>query len=167
MRRLHGRFPGRLRQLVRYSAVSAVATTTSLVVLGVLVWTRTTTAGWANVIATAVGTVPSFELNRRWVWKRDGARSVWAEVVPYAALAFAGLALSTIAVARIGLWADHVGLGDRARTVAVELANLAAFGTLWVLQFVVLDRVLFRSRHHPVRQDDGMPPRSDAHLVSR
>ena len=31
-------------------------------------------------------------------------------------------------------------------TVAVEVANIGAFGSLWVLQFVLLDRVLFRRR---------------------
>ncbi|HEY0398177.1 MAG TPA: bifunctional glycosyltransferase family 2/GtrA family protein, partial [Acidimicrobiia bacterium] len=57
----------RLGKLLRYATVSAVATITSLTVLGVLVATGTLSAGWANVVATAVGTIPSFELNRRWV----------------------------------------------------------------------------------------------------
>ena len=39
--------------------------------LTLLVGTDAVTAGWANVIATGVGTVPSFELNRRWVWGRS------------------------------------------------------------------------------------------------
>jgi putative flippase GtrA len=58
-----------VRKLLRYAAVSAIATSLSLTILGVLVARGTTTAGWANVIATAAGTVPSFELNRRWVWE--------------------------------------------------------------------------------------------------
>ncbi len=118
----------RLRQLLRYGAVSAIATTTSLVVLGVLVGTRAVSAGWANVIATAVGTVPSFELNRRWVWRRRGGRSVWAEVVPFTVLSFAGLALSTWTVHVAATWADAAALTDAARTVAVEAASVAAFG---------------------------------------
>jgi putative flippase GtrA len=134
----------RLTQLVRYGAVSAIATTTSLAVLGSLVLTRAVTAGWANVIATAVGTVPSFELNRRWVWNKHGRRSVLAEIVPFTVLSFTGLALSTWAVHAAAAWADAAGLSDLARTVAVEAANVAAFGSLWVIQFVVLDRVLFR-----------------------
>ena len=67
---------GRLGQLLRYRAVSLIATSTSMLVLGLLVTTRTVTAGWANLIATAVGTVPSFELNRRWVWGKHGNRSI-------------------------------------------------------------------------------------------
>ena len=61
-------------KLVRYGAVSIIATTTSLLVLGVLVGILAAPAGWSNVVATTVGTVPSFELNRRWVWQRRGHR---------------------------------------------------------------------------------------------
>lgn len=135
----------RLAKLARYGAVSLVATGTSLVVLGALVATRTLSPGWANVAATAVGTVPSFELNRRWVWRRQG-RAVAAEVLPFALLSAAGLVASTITVTLTARWADHLALPTATRTLAVQAANLAAFGTLWLVQFVVLDRVLFADR---------------------
>jgi putative flippase GtrA len=115
-------------------------------VLGALVWTRATPAAWANVIATLAGVVPSFELNRRWVWGKTGRRSVAKEVVPFVALSGTGLALSTLAVAVASRWADAHHLADGMRTIAVQGANLAAFGVVWVAQFVLLDRVLFRRR---------------------
>ena len=136
----------RLGQLVRYGAVSVIASLTSMVVLGVLVATRTATPGWANVIATAVGTVPSFELNRRWVWDRADERRVVGQVTPFAVLSFAGLAISTAAVSLAGHWATTAALGPTARTLAVEAANVAAFGSLWIAQFLILDRVLFGRR---------------------
>lgn len=148
--------PLRLAQLVRYGAVSAIATTTSLVVLGALVATRTTSAGWANVIATGVGTIPSFELNRRWVWGRRGTRSVQAEIVPFCVLSAAGLVLSTLFVHAIAGWADAQGFATATRTLAVQAANLAAFGSLWLAQFLVLDRVLFAERA-TVGQDAPAP----------
>ena len=135
-----------IAKLLRYSGVSVIATVTGLTVLGVLVAIVGMPAGWANVIATGVGTIPSFELNRRWVWRKSGQRSIAAEVVPFCVLSFAGLALSTLAVHTAATSADAAGWTISARTLAVELANLSAFGSLWVLQFVVLDRVLFRSR---------------------
>jgi len=146
----------RLAQLVRYGAVSVIATTTSLVVLGALVSTRTLTPGWASLTATAVGTVPSFELNRRWVWGRTGDRSVRSEVAPFATLSAAALALSTAAVSLAGQWADHMDLGTTPRTLVIQAASVAAFGSLWLAQFVVLDRVLFADRA-PVRQDHRVP----------
>jgi putative flippase GtrA len=139
-------FAGRWAQLVRYGTVSVIATVTSLTVLGVLVSTTSVPAGVANVIATAVGTFPSFELNRRWVWCRIGRRSMRAEVLPFWILSFTGLALSTLTVSLTAAWADSTGLGGVARTAAIELANVAAWGSLWVAQFVILDRFLFRAK---------------------
>jgi putative flippase GtrA len=136
----------RLAKLLRYAAVSAISTATSLTVLGVLVGLVNAPAGWANVAATAIGTVPSFELNRRWVWLKRGARSVWREVVPFGSLALAGLVLSTLTVHLASTWAQESGWGRLARTSAVEAASIATFGSLWVLQYVLCDRVLFRSR---------------------
>jgi len=121
---------------MRYSGVSVVATAVGMTVLGVLVGVVGMAAGWANVIATSVGTVPSLELNRRWVWRKSGQRSMAAEVVPFCVMSFAGLALSTAAVHAVAPWG----------VLAVEVVNVSAFGSLWVLQFFVLDRVLFRTR---------------------
>jgi len=140
---------GRLGQWVRYGTVSAIATLTSLTVLGVLVSTTSIAAGVANVVATAVGTFPSFELNRRWVWQRTGRRSMRAELVPFWILSFTGLALSTLTVSLAAAWADSAGLQGLARTAAIEVANIAAWGSLWVAQFVILDRFLFRSPTTP------------------
>jgi putative flippase GtrA len=131
----------RVHQLMRYGAVSVIATSVSLSVLGALVATRAVPATWANVIATAVGTVPSFELNRRWVWGKRGRRSVVAEIGPFCILSFAGLALSTLAVGAAASWAANAG--DTVRTLVVVSANAAAFGSLWIVQFLLLDRVLF------------------------
>ena len=137
---------GRLRQLLRYATVSVVATAISQVVLGVLVLTRATPVVWANVIATMAGVAPSFELNRRWVWGRTGRRSMAKEVVPFVVLSATGLALSSVAVAVASRWAELHHLADASRTVTVQGANLFAFGVVWVAQFVLLDRVLFRHR---------------------
>ncbi len=134
-----------LRKLLRYATVSAISTSISLTILGVLVATSATTAGWANVIATAVGTVPSFELNRRWVWGKAGSRSVASEIGPFCLLSFASLGLSTVAVSAAAGWAAMSGLGSTARTIAAEAASVATFGTLWIVQYVLLDRILFRN----------------------
>ncbi|MBI2704262.1 MAG: GtrA family protein [Actinobacteria bacterium] len=150
----------RARQLVRYGAVSVISTTVSLIVLGSLVQLDTMPAAWANAVATAAGTVPSFELNRRWVWNKRGRRSVLAEIGPFCILSFAGLGLSTFTVALTAQWALAVGLDSTWRTIAVELANLTAFGSLWVAQFLVLDRVLFGRRARAAQQavDSVAPP---------
>jgi len=152
-----------LRKLFRYAAVSVVSTSVSLTILAVLVATSMTTAGWANVIATSVGTIPSFELNRRWVWGRTGRRSLWTEIGPFCALSFSGLALSTLAVSVAAGWATSAGLGTAARAMVADAANVGTFGTLWVVQFVLLDRVLFgRRRPAPVTTLEPHPVRAEA-----
>ena len=100
--------------------------------------------------ATAVGTIPSFELNRRWVWGKTGQRSLAAEVGPFVALSFAGLALSTLTVAAADHWASGAHLSSLARTCVVEGASLAAFGSLWLAQFAILDKLLFRPTPSPI-----------------
>jgi putative flippase GtrA len=117
-----------LARLTRYAAVSGVSTSVTLSLLGVMIYTRALSAGWANVVATAVGTIPSFELNRRWVWAKPGRRSVMKEVVPFCALSTGS------------------GLGHAAVTLISQGANVSTFGALWALQYVLLDRALFGRR---------------------
>jgi len=138
------------RKLTRYTLVSAISTTLSLTILGSLVATSAVSPGWANLIATAVGTVPSFELNRRWVWNDAGRRPRAAQVVPFCALSFAGLGLSTLAVRAAVGWAASAGLAASARAIVAQAANVATFGALWVVQFLLLDRVLFTPPAAPV-----------------
>lgn len=133
-----------LRRVLRYAAVSAIATSVSLTILGVLVATGATTAGWANVVATGVATIPSFELNRRWVWGKRGRSSLWAETGPFCAWSFSELALSTLVVSAASRWATASRFDLSVRTFVAIAANVVTFGTLWVVQFVLLDRVLFR-----------------------
>jgi len=133
------------RKLARYAGVSAISTATSLSVLAVLVATDSVTPGWANVIATAVGTIPSFELNRRWVWGRHDRRSLLAEIGPFCGLSLLELGVSTLAVSAATGWAADHHFSDLARTAVATGSSVVAFGSLWVAQFVILDRLLFGS----------------------
>ncbi|MGE0879404.1 MAG: GtrA family protein [Acidimicrobiia bacterium] len=131
-------------KLVRYAAVSAICTTLSLTILAVLVGTRAMSAGWANIVATLGGIGPSFELNRRWVWGRKGGRSLAAEVVPFAVLSVSALVLSTVAVSAAAGWASRAGFSNGTRALVALIANVVVFGTIWVVQYVICDRVLFK-----------------------
>ena len=88
---------------------------------------------WSNLVATALGTVPSFELNRRWVWSQCGPRSLGRQALPYCTLSFAGLVLSTLAV---HFAADATVSSTRlVHTAAVELGNFGSYGLLWACSF--------------------------------
>ena len=109
--------------------------------------------------ACAVGTVPSYQLNRRWVWGLRHGSHWGKEVVPFWALSFAGLALSTLAVDRADHLARALAWTGPTRTVALMAASVAAYGLLWVAQFLILDRYLFG------RPGDAVEPSAPAGTV--
>ena len=137
---------GVVERMARCMSVSVFTTTLSLSALAVMTAGLGVTAWLANVGATALGTVPSYHLNRKWVWGRRDTSDPWREVLPFWVLSFSGLVLSTIAVAVTDAWAAASHLASDVRTPLVLSANVAAFAALWLVQFVLLDRVLFARR---------------------
>src|SRR5262245_51113599 len=136
--------PRLVTRVSRCMGVSVVTTVISVATLAFATVGLGITAWVANILATSLATVPSFHLNRRWAWAKRGPTDLWREVVPFWALAFAGLMLSTIFVALTDPWMTHVHAGLVMHTSAVIGAHLSGFGALWILQFALLDRLLFR-----------------------
>ena len=66
--------------------------------------------------------------------------------MPFWVLSFAGLVLSTIAVALTDSWLPAAIVGEPLHTFVILAAHLSGFGILWVAQFVLLERVLFADR---------------------
>jgi putative flippase GtrA len=139
-----------LRRVARCFAVSVGSTVLSTTILIGLALGLGVAAGLANVVAVCCGIVPSYVANRRWVWRRDGRGSLANEAMPYVAMSLVGLLASTLAVARVAdlsaSWPTHW------RAVALPASNLAVFGALWCVQFVVLDRLIFPARRRPAAQ---------------
>lgn len=145
------------RRLMRYSAVSVVAVTVNVLTLGCLVGFTACPPTIANLIAAAAGTVPSFELNRRWVWGRGGRPSVGREIGPFVTLTVIGVTLSTILVHLVERWSSHADVSRAATTLLVEAASLTGAGIVWVAQFFILDRVLFKAELVAEAPVDGWP----------
>jgi putative flippase GtrA len=124
------------RRPVRYAMVSAVAVPFTQVVLVLCHALLHFSPVWSNVTAVTLACVPSYFLNRMWVWGKRGRSHLWKEVLPFWAMALLGLAVSTLLVALAARWTDA--------TIVVMLANLTAFGALWVIKYLVLDSLLFR-----------------------
>ena len=130
--------------MTRCMSVSVITTVISVSTLALATALFGVTAWIANIVATAVATGPGYSLNRRWTWGLQERSNPWREVLPFWVLSFAGLALSTIAVAWTDAWAVHAQLAGATRTFTIVAAHLSGFGVLWIAQFVLLDRVLFR-----------------------
>lgn len=130
------------RRLFRYSMVSVVSTAVSQGVLlivygGLRLWTEVPSTLFANMVAT----VPSYYLNRNWAWGKGGRSHLTREVLPFWGMAVAGILFSVFTSSE----AQHVSevhhLHHLGRTVLVMGANFAAFGILWVLKFLVFNKL--------------------------
>ena len=133
-------------RIFRYSMVSVVSTVVSFATLGLVfgvlhLWSEVPSAIFANSVAT----VPSYYLNRRWVWGKSGRSHLFKEVLPFWATSFVGLILATIAASYARDFSDTHQLHHFGRTVVLQGANLGAFGLLWVGKFLIFNRLF---RHH-------------------
>jgi putative flippase GtrA len=134
------------RKMARYTMVSVVSVIVSSIVLAITVGLLRWSAFWGNITATAVATIPSYELNRKWAWGKSGRGHLLKEVIPFWALSFIGLAFSTYSAVVAESFAKHHHLHRLWHTAAVEAAVLGAFGILWVGKFIIFNKVLFVHR---------------------
>jgi putative flippase GtrA len=141
-------------KLIRYSMVSVVSTVVSFVALAIIFgvghWFGVITS---TVIANVIATIPSYFLNRMWVWGKGGRSHLVKEVLPFWVMSAAGIVVSIggAAIAR------HIGnsfhLSHFELTVVVLAANLVSFGLFWVLKFMLYNRLF---HVHPVEELDEL-----------
>jgi putative flippase GtrA len=142
------------KQIFRYTMVSVVSTAVSFGVLALVfgvfhVWGEIGSTVFANVVAT----VPSYFLNRQWVWGKGGRSHFMKEIVPFWIMSAIGIVVSIggAALARhIGL-AHHLSHFDQ--TLLVLGANLVSFGLFWVLKFMLYNRLF---HVHPIEDLDEL-----------
>jgi putative flippase GtrA len=129
-------------KVIKYTMVSVISALTSLVILtlvfGVLgLWTEAISALFANVMAG----IPSYILNRRWVWGKTGRSHWWREILPFWVMSFTGIGFALVTTTMAHNIADAHHLKHLERTVLVVGANIASFGILWFLKFLILNRL--------------------------
>ncbi len=100
--------------------------------------------GWSfaasNVAAVAISAGPAYVLARYWVWGKRSRNHLVKEVLPFWGLAFFGLIVSTVAAG--------IANGYTNAQIALNIVNLASFGSIWVFKFFILDRFMFGKHHH-------------------
>lgn len=147
-----GRYPGPVNLSVLRAPVEAVLIRRSvafryLVVSGLNVVNHQlllalANSGWgwsggrANMFAAVVAAVPAYVLSRNWVWKARGTHSFRAEILPFWIISLLGLVVST-------LFAE---LADRAfgSGLPVAMASISGYFVVWVLKFLVLEKLFHR-----------------------
>lgn len=112
----------------------------------------------SNVLAVCISAGPAYYLSRRWVWGKTGKSHLTKEVLPFWGFAIAGLILSTAAVWVATRVTGIVDIAPDDRTaiqkLVPNLANMFAFGVLWVMKFFVLDSYMFGRHHHGPIEDE-------------
>jgi putative flippase GtrA len=142
------------KQLLRYAMVSVVSTVVSF---GTLALVFGVFHFWgeigSTVFANAVATVPSYYLNRGWVWGKNGRSHLMKEIVPFWAMSGIGIVVSIFGAAI----ARHLGiehhLGHIQQTGVVLFANVMSFAIFWVLKFLVFNRLF---KVHPLEELDEL-----------
>jgi putative flippase GtrA len=136
-------------KLFRYSMASVVAVIVSVICLIVFNGALGITAWIASTLATAIGAVPSYEMNRKWAWGKSGRSHLAKEVLPFWALAFLGWGFSTWCVNLTDTYNRHNHVGHLAATTFVAFVYVAAFGVLWVAKFIIFEKWMFGPRKAP------------------
>jgi len=131
------------RRILRYAGVSVVGVTAGQSLLFLFYVVLDWEAVVANTLAVTLATIPSYVLNRAWVWEKSGGHQFAAEILPFWGMAFLGLLLSNVLV--------HLVEQRSNSWVLVNIANLGAFGVLWIAKYFLLDRILFRAEIAPAR----------------
>jgi putative flippase GtrA len=141
------------KRMFRYTMVSVITTLAGFTILGVVfgvfhLWTEIPSAIFSSIVATA----PSYYLNRNWVWGKAGRSHLRREVIPFWAVSIVGIFISVAAaaVSRHISTANH--LSHTGATVVLLAITLAAFGVLWILKFLVFNRLFMSALPTPDQQ---------------
>ena len=125
------------KKFKRYVAVSVLCGTLGQFLLFFLFRVCGLDAVISNLLSVSLSTIPNYLLNRFWVWEITRPHDIRREVFPYWVIAFAGLGLSTLFVFIANqLWGSWYW---------INISNIVAYGILWAIKFVILDRYLFNS----------------------
>jgi putative flippase GtrA len=133
------------RRFVRYAAGSGLATLASAAAFALAYRVLDGGPRVATAAAFLSGALVNFTAGRFWAWDRRTRLGLGRDAVAYAGVAVTA-ALAAAAVTSL----THAALGGAdpdLRAVLVEGSYFLTYGVLFLAKFVVLDRVVFRSRH--------------------
>jgi putative flippase GtrA len=130
-------------RFVRYAAGSAAATGASAVTFALAYRGLHAGPQVASVTAFAAGALVNFVSARFWAWSRRHRLGLSRDLAGYLALAvttaLAAATVTTIAERHTRTW------------LLVMAAYFGTYAAMFLVKFVLLDRVIFRSRHHVVK----------------
>jgi putative flippase GtrA len=134
------------RKPVRYAAVSAIAILVSQATTAIFYGLLRFSERNAQLVSFVASTIPSYYLNRMWVWGKGGKSHFWKEIFPFWALGIVQLILSLLFIA----WSqDKIKENYEShliRTLGLMFSMLFIYGVMWIGKYVFFNKVLFK--HH-------------------
>jgi glycosyltransferase involved in cell wall biosynthesis len=144
-------------RLIRYTAGSAICLVVSEIALFVLLLAGV--QGWAaSLLASAAGIIPGYPLNRTWTFGRRGRSHVWREVMPYWLATLGGALFAALLVGIATPLVKNAGTTALMTAVVGVVVYVGAYGSIWLLKFVYLDRLLFRPQPAELSPRRVSPP---------
>ena len=89
----------------------------------------------ASLTAWFVSTPVAYLLYRQWVWRQSGTNSMKTEIAPFWIMALVGLFFAGIMVWVAGFFTES--------SIALVLVQLASYGVVWVIKYLILDRLMW------------------------
>ena len=141
------------RRAIRYSMCSVVGVVGTQILLFLFLHVFEWKPVLSNFVAVTLMSVPVFMLNKYWVWGKRGRAHMRREVIPFWLFTVAGWILSTLMVILV-VNITSTDANPDGNKLAVQGANIAGFGVLWVLKYLFLDRIMFGPHHHTPYDED-------------
>jgi putative flippase GtrA len=141
------------RRAIRYSMCSVVGVVGTQVLLFLFLHVFEWKPVLSNFVAVTLMSMPVFLLNKYWVWGKRGRAHMRREVIPFWLFTVAGWILSTVMVIVI-VRVTKTDADPDGNKIAVQCANIAGFGVLWILKYLFLDKIMFGPHHHTPYDED-------------
>jgi putative flippase GtrA len=128
---------------VRYAVGSGLATVTSAVAFALVYRVLGEGPRLASVTAFLAGAVVNFTSNRFWAWQRRARPGLGRDALFYAVVSVVSV-LAATGVTSL----THAALADadqNRRAVLVEVSYFATYAVLFLVKFLVLDRLVFHT----------------------
>jgi putative flippase GtrA len=135
-----------MMKLLRFVAGSVLATLTSAVVFPLVYRAAHAGPPIATFAAFAAGAAVSFAVNRFWTWNRRQRAGMGRDLFGFLAVAGSVAILAAVATSITDFYANRAGVDSNHRTVLVETAYLGTYAVMFLVKFLLLDRLVFRTR---------------------
>jgi putative flippase GtrA len=154
-----GHRPHRVRTFLKFGTSSLVATASSEITFLLLYGPAHASSTLASVCGWVAGAIPNYWINRSWTWGLRGRPSLSREVLPYAAIVVATLALAIAATKVSDTVLRDSDVSDATRTLIVGGVFLAVYVVMFLVRFLLFDRLFTGrwGRDRPARAQGGQP----------